>query len=157
MLGLKFVRSWPVLAMLALALAGCSGGSSGSSSSPDLLTYLTPGKVPEPPPVVPTRYPDRYKVQIINLMRTSLDNPGKVKDAFIAEPAIKPVAGSPQPLYVTCVRYNPRDNGNQYQGNQSKLVIFLDGQISQYLPGDAGICGGLVYQRFPELEALGPP
>jgi hypothetical protein len=119
------------------------------------MTYLTPGRVPEPPPLVPTRYPERYKTQIAEFMRNSLSNPGKVKDAFVGEPALKPVAGAP--LYVTCVRYNPRDNRNQYEGNQTNLVIFLDGKLSQFLPENPAMCGGLVYQRYPELESLGPP
>jgi hypothetical protein len=104
---------------------------------------------------VPNRYPDKYKTQIADFMRTDLSNPGKVKDAFIGEPALKPVGG--QPLYVTCVRYNPRDNRNQYLGNETRLVIFLDGMLSQILPEDADMCRGLVYQRYPELESLGPP
>jgi hypothetical protein len=85
-----------------------------------------------------------------------LSNPGKVKDAFVGEPALKPVAGS-QPLYITCIRYNPRDAINQYQGNQTNLVIFLDGHMSQFLPGKPDMCAGLAYQRYPELESLGPP
>ena len=149
MFDLQAMRFWSVLAMLAVVLAGCSGGG------PSALTYLTPGKVPEPPPIVPTRYPDRYKTQIADFMRTDLSNPGKVKDAFIGEPALKPVGG--QSLYVTCVRYNARNNTNQYLGNETRLVIFLDGMLSQILPENADMCRGLVYQRYPELESLGPP
>jgi hypothetical protein len=144
------VRLWAVVGALAVVLGGCSGGGA------DLMTYLTPGRVPEPPPLVPTRYPERYKTQIADFMRSNLSNPGKVKDAFIGEPSLKPVGGA-QPLYVTCVRYNPRDSTNQYEGNQTKLVIFLDGKLSQILPENPDMCRGLVYQRYPELEALGPP
>jgi hypothetical protein len=148
LLGLKMVRGCSVLALLAVVLGGCSGGT-------DLLTYLTPGKIPEAPPLVPALYPDRYRTQIVDFMRTSLNNPGKVKDAFVGEPALKPVSGTS--LYVTCVRYNPRNNSNQYEGNQAKLVIFLNGQISQFLPENPEMCSGLAYQRFPELESMGPP
>jgi hypothetical protein len=149
-LELNRVRFWSVLAALAVALGGCSGGGS------DLLTYLTPGKVPEPPPLVPARYPERYKTQIADFMRTDLSNLGRVKDAFIGEPALKPVGG-PQPLYVTCIRYSPRVSGNQNEGSQTKFVIFLDGKLSQILPDNPDMCRGLVYQRYPELEALAPP
>ena len=137
-----------VWTLLALVLAACA-------SDVGVLTYLTPGKVPEPPPIVPTRYPERYRSDIADYMRTSLDNPGKVKDAFVGQPALKPVSGTQ--LYVTCVRYNPRNNANQYLGQRTDLVIFLDGKPNQVLPGDANLCGGLNYQRYPELEALGPP
>ena len=142
-------RVWPALAVVAVVLGGCSG------SGPGVMAYLTPGRVPDPPPVVPTRYPDRYRTQVLDFMRTYLSNPGKVKDAFIGEPALKPVGGTP--LYVTCVRYNARNNANQYEGNQSNLVVFLSGKLSQFLPGNPDMCSGLVYQRYPELESLGPP
>ncbi|MBZ4217668.1 hypothetical protein, partial [Klebsiella aerogenes] len=91
------------------------------------------------------RYPERYKTQIADFMRSNLSNPGKIKDAFVGEPALKPVAGS-QALYVTCVRFNPRDSANQYEGVQTKLVIFLDGKLSQILPENPDMCRGLVYQ-----------
>ena len=147
--GSNMTRGWPALAVVAVVLGGCSG------SGPDVKTYLTPGRVPEPPPIVPTLYPDRYRIQLVDFMRTYLSNPGKVKDAFIGEPALKAVGGTP--LYVTCVRYNSRNNANQYEGNQSNLVIFLNGQLSQFLPGNPEMCGGLAYQRYPELETMGPP
>ena len=113
LINIPIVRFWSVVAVLAVALGGCSGGG------PSVLTYLTPGKVPDPAPLVPARYPDRYKTQIADFMRTDLANPGKVKDAFIGEPALKPVRG--QPLYVTCVDYNARNNRNQYLGNETSL------------------------------------
>jgi hypothetical protein len=133
--GLNIVRFWPVLALLAVALAGCGG-------------------TPEPPALVPTRYPDKYKSQIAEFMRTYLGNPTKVKDAFIGEPALKPVGGAS--LYVTCVRYNPRDSGNQYGGNKTNLAIFLGGSLSQFLPEDPELCRGLVYVRYPEIESMVP-
>jgi hypothetical protein len=148
LVGQTMTRLRVVWALLGFVLAACS-------SDVGVLTYLTPGKVPEPPPLVPTRYPERYRSDIADYMRTSLDNPGKVKDAFVAQPTLKPVSGTL--LYVTCVRYNARNNANQYLGERTDLVIFLDGKPNQVLRGDANMCGGLNYQRYPELEALGPP
>ena len=29
--------------------------------------------------------------------------------------------------------------------------------VGQFLPGDPQICAGLSYQRYPEIEQLGPP
>jgi hypothetical protein len=139
------------MALLAVALGGCSGGT-------DVLSYLTPGKIVEPPPLVPGLYPDKYRAQIADYMRgSSTDNPGRVKDAFIGEPVLKPVAGSAVPLYVTCVRYNPRNNANQFTGSQSKVAIFLGGKLSQFLPGTPDMCAGLAYQRYPEIEAMLEP
>ena len=141
----------------AALLAGCSGDSAPKSSpvaSPSLLDYVTPGKVIETP-MVPALYPDQYKVQIANFMRTWLENAGKVKDAFVAQPVLRPMSGTQ--LYVTCVRYNSRTNGGQYIGDRTNLVIFLNGSISQFVENDPAICGSLSYQRYPELEKLGPP
>jgi hypothetical protein len=133
---LNIVRLWPVLALLAAALAGCGG------------------KAPEPPPLVPTAYPAKYRAEIADFMRTYLANPTKVKDAFIGEPAVKPVLGAS--LYVTCVRYNPRDSKNQYEGNKTNLAVFLGGNLSQFLPEDPELCRGLVYARYPDIESMVP-
>ena len=126
--------------LLSLALAGCE--------------YLTPGKVPEPPPLNPTLYPAKYRSEIADFMRTYLNNPTKVKDATIGQPVLKPVAG--QPHYVTCVRYNPRDAANHYEGERTSFVVFLGGNVAQFLPGDPEVCGGLTYQRYPEIESMVP-
>jgi hypothetical protein len=74
----------------------------------------------------------------------------RVANAFIAEPALKPVAGVTQ--YVTCVRYSPKDINNRIESNQTSLAIFLSGKVNQFLPGVPEICAGLAYQRFPEAE-----
>jgi hypothetical protein len=141
---------WIILTGLAAGLAGCSGEKSTS-----MLDYITPGKVPVAPPVVTDRYPDNYRTDIANVMRTWLENPGKVKDAFVGQPVLKPMSGTP--LYVTCVRYNSRTAGGSYMGERSNVVVFLDGKVGQFLPGDPQVCAGLSYQRYQELEQLGPP
>lgn len=148
-------RQWMVAAALAGTLLGCSGGGSDGGKETKFIDYITPGKAPEPEKVDPTLFPARYKIEIVDYMRTSLENPGKVKDAYIAQPVLKPVTG--QPIYVTCVRFNSRDNANVYFGERTRTVLFLTGRISQILPEDPQICRGLSYQRFPELEQIGPP
>jgi hypothetical protein len=137
-------RAWPVLALLAATLGGCSGDFSAFSF----------GKRADPPKVEPNLFPAKYKSEIADFMRTYLANPTKVKDAFIAEPALKPVAGVAH--YVTCVRYNARNGANQYEGPKSNLAIFLEGRINQFLPGDVEMCAGLNYQRYPEIENMVP-
>src|SRR4029079_18057207 len=86
----------------------------------------------------PTQYPAAYKTEVAGFMRMYLTNPTKVKDAFIAEPVLKPVNGHPQ--YITCVRYNPRDSKDQYEGTTTKLAIFLGGQLNQLLEGKPEMC-----------------
>jgi hypothetical protein len=139
-----------MLAGLAAGLAGCSG-----YKTDNMLDYITPGKVPVTPPIVTDRYPAAYRTDVADFMRTWLENPGKVKDAFIGQPVLKPMSGTP--LYVTCVRYNSRSTGGQYLGERSNVVVFLDGKVGQFLPGDPQVCAGLSYQRFAEVEQLGPP
>ena len=144
MLGLNMVRFRTVPAVLAVALGGCTAGS------PTAISF---GRAPESP-FVPVAYPEKYQMQIADFMRTYLDNPTKVKDAFLGEPVVRPVRGAS--LYVTCVRYNPRDSKNQYEGNKTNLAVFLGGKLSQFLPGDPELCSGLTYARYPEIEAMVP-
>ncbi len=133
--------------LLAFVLAACSADTG-------VLSYLTPGKVPEPPPPDPARFPDQYKSDIADFMRTYLNNPTRVKDAFVGQPVLRPVGGVPH--YVTCVRYNPRDSRDQYEGEQTNFVVFLSGKPNQFLPGNPDLCRGLNYQRYPEIESMVP-
>lgn len=140
------VRSWPLLALLAVLLGGCSGSS---------LEGFAFGKQPTSSAQLnPTLYPTHYKEQIADFMRTYLNNPTKVKDGYISEPTLKPVAGTPH--YVACVRYNPRDTNNNYEGPQTRQATFLGGNLVQFLPPDGDTCNGLAYQRFPAIESMVP-
>jgi hypothetical protein len=130
-------RRWPVLALIALALAGCS--------------YFDPRKVPDPPPLDPGLYPAKYKSDVADFMRSHLRN--AARDAYIGDPVLKPISGIPH--YVTCVRYNLRGTNNTDAGNESKYIIFLGGHLNQVLPGGPEQCSGLNYQRYPEIEFKG--
>jgi hypothetical protein len=127
------------------ALSGCA------DSNTDPLPFL---RKSEPESSDPKLFPPHYKDQITDFMRTYLSNPIKVKDAFVAEPALRPVAGETH--YITCVRYNARDQLDVYQGSKTGFAIFTGGQLNQFLPDDQKVCAGLTYQRFPELEAMVP-
>lgn len=141
---LKVCRLAPV-ALLALAVGGCSG------SGPSSFAF---GKSPPPPVIDPNLFPAKYREEIADFMRTWLSNPTKVKDAFIAQPTLRPVAGTQH--YISCVRYNARGTSNQYEGPKQNVAIFLGGRLNQFLPDDQALCSGLAYQRYPELEALVP-
>jgi hypothetical protein len=144
--GLDKERFWPVLALIAGLLASCSGDSK-------VLDYITPGKVPDAPVLEPGLFPANYKAEIVNYSRATLTT--RVRDATIGQPVLRTMDKVAQ--YVTCVRYSPLDIKNQPTGSETKLAIFLGGRLMQYLPGDPQVCAGLTYQRFPELESLGPP
>ena len=132
--------------LLGAALGGCSSSDSGSS--------FGFGKAPEPKPLDPKQFPDKYRTELADFLRLYLTNPTKVKDAFVGQPVLKPVNGNPQ--YITCVRYTARDTSNQYTAPETKLVIFLGGRVNQLLPDDPAMCTGLAYQRFPEIENMVP-
>ncbi|MSP46268.1 MAG: hypothetical protein EXQ83_10525 [Xanthobacteraceae bacterium] len=149
MFSFELDRIRPVLALLAVqavVLGACSG------SSP--MSEFAFGKVYTSPPADPKIFPANYKAEVAEFLRTSLANPTKVKDAYIAQPVLKPVAGVSQ--YVTCVRYNPRDSKNQYEGTTSNVAIFLSGRLNQFLGENPEMCSGLAYQRYPELESMVP-
>ena len=147
MLDLTIRRAFAPVAVLLVAswLGGCSGTS---------LSDFSFGKEKTPPPADPTQFPAEYKAEIAAFMRTYLTNPTQVRDAYIGTPVLKQVAGKPQ--YMTCLRYNPRDSANKYEGNTQNLVIFLSGKLNQFLPNDPQLCTGLAYQRFPEIESMVP-
>lgn len=137
-------RAFLIGICLAAALGGCS-------SSDSIFSFSKP---PEPKPLDPKEFPSNYKTEIATFMRTYLENPRNVRDAYVGQPVLKPVNGQPQ--YITCVRYNPRNRQGQYQGTKTSLAIFLGGQITQFLDGKPEMCGDLNYQRFPEIEAMVP-
>jgi len=130
-------------AMLALALllGGCSSFSLGPSKPPPVSTD-------------PNVFPSNYRRDVAALLRTSLYNPSKIRDAYISAPTLKPFGNSAH--YVSCVRYNPRGAGNQYIGNQENVAEFLGGKLNQFLPATPELCADAVYQRFPEAESLVP-
>jgi hypothetical protein len=126
-------------------LAGCSGSG---------LSDFQFGKAKTDSQVEPGKFPADYKPEVADFMRRNLANPSKVRDAYIATPVLKPVGNTQQ--YVTCVRYNPRNSANQYEGPKQSVAIFLSGQLNQFLPDDPQMCTGLAYQRYPEIENMVP-
>jgi hypothetical protein len=137
-------------AILALSIsASLVGGCSGSGVSD--LSFFNKDKATQ---VDQTAFPADYKQELATFLRTYIDNPRQVRDAFIGTPVLRPIGG--QPRYVTCVRYNPRNFENKYEGNKEKLAIFFGGTMNQFLDSDPQICPGLAYQRYPEIENMVP-
>ena len=135
------------MAMMLAAgwLSACSGTD---------MSNFQFGRAPTEPPADPNKFPADYKPEVAEFMRRYLDNPRRVRDAYIATPVQKPVGNTPQ--YLTCVRYNPRGTDNKYEGPKQNLVLFLSGKLNQFLPDDPQLCAGLAYQRYPEIENMVP-
>jgi hypothetical protein len=127
----------------ALGLGACSG-----SSIPDLSSAYKEKATGQ------NIFPADYKQELAAFLRTYIDNPRQVRDASIGTPVLRPVGG--QPRYVTCVRYNPRNFENKYEGSREKLAIFIDGKMNQFVDSDPQICPSLAYQRYPEIENMVP-
>jgi hypothetical protein len=103
-----------------------------------------------------TVLPENYKAEIIAFMRTYLNDPANVRDAFITEPAIKQVGGRSQ--YAVCVRYNAKNTDGRYAGSRDGLALFdrgrFDRMVDQFPKGAVHPCVDADYKHFPELEAL---
>jgi hypothetical protein len=146
---LRIQRGFRMAVVLAVSIsASLIGGCSGSSLS-DLSSYY------KEKPTGQNTLPADYKQELAAFLRTYIENPRQVRDASIGTPVLRPV-GSGQPRYVTCVRYNPRNFENKYEGNKEKLAVFIDGKMNQFVDSDPQICPGLAYQRYPEIENMVP-
>ena len=109
-----------------------------------------------------TTYPPNYKAEITAYMRTYLNDPTKVRDAFVSEPALRHVDGRSR--YSVCVRYNAKNADGRYVGSRDSLVTFRDGRFDHLIDSrlDRNVgpdpareqCKDAAYQRFPELEQI---
>src|SRR5438046_131819 len=82
---------------LSLALAGCNSDWLGARDR-TINAYRTP---PGP----------NYKADIVAFMRTYLNDPTGVRDAFISEPALRPLESVDR--YSVCLRYTARKGYGQ--------------------------------------------
>jgi hypothetical protein len=115
-----------------LAAAGCSGLS----------------KKDEPQAADPNAFPANYRNDITKFLRQSLANRADFHGAMISEPALKPVGDSQH--YVVCVQFNPKSS------IKTKAVIFLGGQMTQFIDSTPEQCADAPYQPFKELDAATP-
>jgi hypothetical protein len=113
-----------------LALAGCS-----KKDQPQIASD-------------PNAFPANYRKDITTFLRQSLTNRADFHGAMISEPAIKPVEESDH--YVVCVQFNPKSP------IKTKAVVFLGGQMTQFVDATPAQCDGAVYQPFKELDAATP-
>jgi hypothetical protein len=101
-------------------------------------------------------FPTNYRAELIAFMRTYLNDPTNVRDAYIAEPTMKPFG--PRNQYVVCVRYNAKNTDGRYMGSKDGMALFdggrFDRMIDQFNNRVVNQCAEADYQRFPELEAL---
>ncbi|RJF69824.1 hypothetical protein [Rhodopseudomonas palustris] len=127
----------PVLARFAFALiaaaALCGCVTSDDAGPPDGGDAVQP-------------FPANYRSEIPAFLRSYLNNPVGLRDAAMAEPVQRQVAGRVR--FVSCVRF--------IQGGrpQELAIVHVNGRLDRVAGTAAELCAGAVYAPFPELEKL---
>ena len=113
-----------------------------------------------------TTYPDNYKADILAFMRTYLNDPTKVRDAYVSEPALRKIDEINR--YSVCVRYNAKKIGGQYAGSKDAVAVFRSGRFDRLIdsrlerPTDKDrtpdpareLCKDAAFVPFPELQQM---
>jgi len=121
-------------ALIAMALAGCSGF--GGPKKDDV-------------PTDPNAYPSNYRTQIAAFLRQSLTSRPDFRGALISQPMLMPIGDSQR--YMVCVQFH----GNGQVKN--KIAIYFAGMVSQFIDSTPEQCGSAAYTPFNELAAAQPP
>jgi hypothetical protein len=106
----------------------------------------------KPPTENPNVFPAEYKKEILDTLSTTLDDPVKIRDAFISDPVLSPVDKDQR--YTVCVRFNARNLRQQYAGSKDRIAYFYAGHLNQLVDADKEQCGNAALKPFPELENL---
>jgi hypothetical protein len=152
MVGYRPARVVLAIAAVAILLADCAGSGSRREEREARINLV----------------PENYKTDILAALHAYVADPTNIRDAYISEPAVKPVAGG-QNRYVACVRFNAKNSDGRYTGSRDIVAIFAAGRFDQFLdqtllanqPNQSGsativkdTCGQADYKRFPELATL---
>ncbi len=127
--------------LLPIVLAACAGGEESRS-----ITYTDDRGVSNQP------FPGNYRAEILAFMRTYLNNPVGVREAFMAEPVQRTISGRLR--YVSCLRYAPRESDGSYRDPRERGLLFVDGRLDRVVDNASEACAGATYQPFPELEKM---
>lgn len=97
-------------------------------------------------------YPAAYRAETLAFLRSYLNDPRGVRDAFISEPSLRDVGGTKR--YALCVRYNARKSTGQHEGAKDRLVVFLAGRLDTMIEARHDECKDAAYKPFTELQRL---
>jgi hypothetical protein len=99
-------------------------------------------------------FPQNYRAEIVALMRSYLNDPTGVRDAFVSEPSQRTFDGIAR--YVSCVRYNAKKVGGQYAGRKDSMVLFRGGRLDRIVDNELARaqCKDAAYTPFPELQQM---
>jgi hypothetical protein len=126
--------------VLPLVLAACAGDGQNS------ITYTDDRGTADQP------YPANYRAELLAFMKTYLNNPVGVRDAAMAEPVQRTVAGRLR--YVVCLRYNAKDTDGSYRGTRERAILFVDARLDRIVEDATEPCAGAAYAAFPALEQM---
>jgi hypothetical protein len=94
-----------------------------------------------------------YKADVVAFMRTYLNEPTGVRDAFISEPVLRTLENVDR--YTVCLRYTARKgHGEPYAPSKDSLVLFREGRLDRIIDAAREACKDAAYQPFRELEQL---
>jgi hypothetical protein len=119
----------------ALVLGACSHNAPSTEADSELNTP-----------------PADYKREILAGMHAYLNEPTGIRDAEIAQPALKTV-GSFQ-RYVVCLRFNAKKRGSEYAGVKEIAAVFMVGRFDHFVDKVQEQCAGATYAPFPEMQKL---
>jgi hypothetical protein len=100
-------------------------------------------------------YPKEYRGDILDYLRTYLNDPSRIRSGAVSPPVRKNVGRGER--YVACVRYNARGSDGKYDGVKTGAAIYVSGKLDRFLdrPDDArGYCQDAKFAPFPELARL---
>lgn len=97
-------------------------------------------------------FPANYRADSLAFLRTYLNDPSGIRDAFISEPALKTVLRTER--FAVCVRFNAKKTTGGYEGSKDRIIVFLAGRLDTLIEAKRDECATAKYQPFPELERL---
>jgi hypothetical protein len=97
-------------------------------------------------------YPENYKSELLAFLRTYLNDPTGVREASIADPAMKSVGATER--YVVCVRFTAKAGDGRYTDRKDAIAVFRGGRFDQFAERAKEQCSQAEFKPFPELEKL---
>ena len=136
-------RSAKIAAMvlLPMALSACAASDDGKP-----ITFTDDRGVSNQP------FPNNFRTEVLAFLKTYLNNPVGVRDAFVAEPVQRVIGGRLR--YVVCLRFSPRESDGGYREPRERAFLFVDGRLDRIIENASEPCAGAAYAPFAELEKL---
>jgi hypothetical protein len=99
--------------------------------------------------------PQGYKQDLLAYMRTYLNDPMRIRDAAVSQPALKDFG--PGQRFMTCVRFNARKSDGKYAGSKEGVAVYVSGKLDRFFDTPREVrelCKDAAYAPFPELESI---